>query len=172
MHAQRLITFICASIGLIACFLPWTGGDLTGSNNAAYEFWWGWIAILQFITIIWISVSGNRKKTIPVGLARLSVFLASGFILLETLALILIMVMFPFGTALYGIYIALAMAIVTLVVPPMINAKGKILSPQASNLAEDFGNNADRTVQQIDHLSQQVREGWNQGKEPNDKKQE
>jgi hypothetical protein len=169
MHPQRLFALICAGIGLIACFLPWTGGDLTGSYNAAYEFWWGWIAILLNASIVWIAVSGKRKTGIPMGAARLMVFVASGFILLETLALVIIMAIFPLGSAQYGIYITLGMAVITLIVVPMINEKGKIDIHTAGHLADEFGNNAEKAEKQIDHLSDQVREGWRQGKKSGNK---
>ncbi len=158
MHKQRIVLVTFAAIGLTSCFLPWTGGDLTGIDISGNQFWWGWLSILLFLSILVIAFSGKRNSTISTGAQRIAVFVASGFIVLETLALILIMAVFPFGTAQYGLYLALLTGLALLVVPPFVDKQGNFTARSGSDLLDEFGSNADKMEKQIDHFSEKVRE--------------
>jgi len=76
MHKQRIATLISASLGILACFLPWFNVPLFGSI-AGVRADGGSVLLAAFALPVLIALLGERKCPIPIALVAVASILGT-----------------------------------------------------------------------------------------------
>lgn len=160
MHLEKVVILAGAIIGLVACFLPWVGGDETGLSFRGTQFWWGWVCFVLFALLVGLPLAGKKNKPLPRGGVRIGILVLSSLSVLVILSLIIIMAIFPIGSAQIGAYIALSMSVLTLAFPFFVKDSGEVHVPSFEDIAEEIEDDAEVLEDQVEVIEDKVEAGW------------